>query len=154
MDADLNLVNPRNSRTDRQRQTMEEILKQGICPFCPENLLRFHGRLILKQTRHWVLTENQWPYENTRVHLLAIYRTRHIESIGEMEPRAGRELIRLAKWVEQSYGLPGGALALGMRFGDTETSGATVRHLHAQILSAAITDRTNPRYQPVRFRAG
>ena len=150
---DQSFITLEHARVDEQRQVMEEIIKQGVCPFCEENLYKFHQRPILKRTKHWILTENQWPYKNTRVHLLAIHTT-HVESIGEMEPEAGKELIELAKWAEVKYGLVSGALALGMRFGAPEASGATVRHLHAQLLAAEITDKNDPKYQPVRFRAG
>lgn len=146
-------VNTVNARLEDQRQVMEEILKAGFCPFCPEHLTKFHKKPILKETAHWFLTENQWPYENTRIHLLAIYK-KHVETLGELEPEAGKELFELGQWVETHFDLSSGALTMGMRFGDPESSGATVRHLHAQLISAAVTDRTNPQYKPVRFRAG
>lgn len=146
-------VNIANARLDEQRQVMEEILKRGLCPFCPEHLQKFHKNPVLRGTAHWFLTENQWPYENTKVHLLAIYK-HHAESLSELDSRAGEELLALAQWTEQTYKLSGGALTLGMRFGDPGASGATVRHLHAQFVSAAVTDRNDPAYRPVRFRAG
>lgn len=145
-------VNLANSRVEEQQKVMKEIIRQGICPFCPENFSRFHHEPILKQTPHWILTKNQWPYENTRIHLLLIY-TKHIESIGEMDPEAGREFVELARWAEKKYQLQSGALAIGMRFGDPIGSGATVKHLHAQILSAKFK-KGDPNYKPVRFRAG
>lgn len=146
-------VTMEHARLDEQRLVMEEILNQGICPFCRENLEKFHRRPILKETECWLLTENQWPYENTRIHLLAILKY-HAESIGELSGQAGRELIEIAGEVEEEYGLKSGALTIGMRFGDPERSGATVRHLHAQLIAAKITDKDNPLYRPVRFRAG
>lgn len=156
MDTDLNsssFVNLNNARLDQQRQAMEKILEGGFCPFCREHLGKFHRKPILKETAHWLLTENQWPYKNTKVHLLAIYK-KHIETLGELKPKAGKELVELAKWIEIRYRLAGGTLALGMRFGEPEINCGTVRHLHAQFISAAITDRTDSNYESVRFRAG
>ena len=144
-------VNLNNARLKEQRGVMEQILAQGVCPFCGEHLRKFHMQPILNETPHWILTNNQWPYENTKVHLLAIYKT-HAESFAETETGAGTELFELLRWAEKEYDIKGGGL--GMRFGDPAYNGGTVRHLHAQILAADISDKTNPGYKPVRFRVG
>ena len=130
---------------------MKQIEKEEICPFCIDNLARFHKKKILKLTLHWLVTKNQWPYQNTRVHLLAIYRE-HAENISEISPEAGKELFEIIRWAEEEYKITSGALA--MRFGDISGNGATVSHIHAQILSAKITNRSDPKYIPVRVRVG
>src|SRR6266498_398495 len=140
-----------NARKPEQRAVMEKILARGECPFCPKNLYKTHVRPIFREGIHWIVTDNQWPYENTRLHLLVIHRF-HVERLVDISPEAWRDLGNLVAWAEHEYQIDGGAL--GLRFGDPAKNGGTVRHLHAQLLTANITDKSNPNYKPVRFRGG
>ncbi len=140
-----------HARTDTQRTAMERIRIRGECPFCPENLPKEHKKPILRERLHWIVTENQWPYENTRVHLLVIAR-RHVERLGELPPGAGEELLTLLKEIEHHKEITSGAI--GIRFGEPERNGGTVRHLHVQVLVAEITDKSDPHYKPVKFKMG
>lgn len=137
-----------NTRFDDQREIMERIRANNECPFCLENLRKYHIRPILKEGTYWVITENAWPYENTRVHLLAILKT-HAEKLSELPPGAGDELIELAAWAEKEYAVKGGGLT--MRFGDTNHSAGTVLHLHAQFIAP---DIEKPDFKPVRVKLG
>lgn len=137
-----------NARLDDQRAVMEQIIADDSCPFCLENLRRYHKQPILKEGRYWLLTANQWPYEHTKVHLLVIYKT-HIEDLAQLDPAAAVELIELCQWAQREYQVPGGALA--MRFGDTRFSAGSVVHLHAQFIQPDLED---PEYQPTRFKIG
>jgi diadenosine tetraphosphate (Ap4A) HIT family hydrolase len=141
-------INLDNTRLEEQQRVMEEILRQGHCPFCEENLLKYHKQPILKESTHWRLTYNQWPYENTRLHLLAIYKA-HAVALHEITPAAGQELIELLQWAEKEFDVPGGSFA--MRFGDTDYSAGTVNHIHAQFI---VPELNAPTYQPVRFKIG
>jgi len=140
-----------NARYEDQRRVMEGIRKSGNCPFCPEHLKKSHREPILRRTEHWILTRNQWPYENTRVHLIAITRV-HAERISELPEGAGEELIALVGWAEKRFRIKGGGF--GFRFGSPEHSGGTVRHLHAQIMTARTTNRRSEKYKPLHFRLG
>lgn len=137
-----------NARLEEQRQVMQEIIDQGHCPFCMENIRKYHKQQILKDGQYWILTLNQWPYENTRVHLLAILKT-HAEKLAEVPAAAGQELFEMMAWAEQEYQVEGGAI--GMRFGDTNHSAGTVNHIHAQFI---IPDLKKPGFQPIRFKIG
>lgn len=137
-----------NAREEEQAQVMESIIEADHCPFCEENLRKYHREPILRETSHWLLTENQWPYEHTQHHFLIIYR-QHAESMAELDPVAGEELFELVAWLEQEYDLPGGGLA--MRFGDTRYSAGSVAHLHVQLL---VPDIEDPNYEPVRVKIG
>ena len=137
-----------NTRFEDQRAQMEKILAAGHCPFCPENLELYHTDPILKQGKFWFLTPNHWPYENTKVHLLAIA-TSHVEKLSDLPTGAGDELMELFSWAINEYKIPGGAFA--MRFGDTRYSAGTVQHLHAQFI---IPDVDKSDFQPVRFKIG
>ncbi len=119
-------------RREDQRVVMEEIKKQGHCPFCTENLEKYHKAPILKEGRFWVLTDNQWPYEKIKHQLLAVYKT-HVEHISEIDPEAGSELFTLFSEEAKKRNIPGGGLAI--RFGSSEhgSYGSSVLHIHAHL---------------------
>ncbi len=137
-----------NARVDEQRQVMEKIMAEGHCPFCPENFQLYHQRSIIKDGKYWFVTQNQWPYNNTKIQLLAIAKT-HIETLHEITPEAGAELFQLLGEIEVEEQIPGGGLAL--RFGDTDYSAGTVKHLHAQLI---VPDIEKHDFLPVRFKIG
>ncbi len=139
------------SRLPEQLNVMKKIVEDGVCPFCPENLHNYHKEPILKEGKFWLLTKNQWPYENVKNQLLAIYKT-HIEHISEMNPEAGKEIIELFQWGAKEFNMPGGAMA--MRFGSNPeygNYGSSVLHLHAHLIEA---DLQNKDREPVRFKVG
>ena len=139
-----------NARLDDQREVMKDIIDADHCPFCLENLQKYHKQPILKDGKYWLLTTNQWPYAHTKVHLLLIYKT-HVERLSELDPAAGVELLELAQWAEKEFSIPGGGLAL--RFGDTDYSAGTVAHLHAQLLQPDI-DAPDYDEKPVKVKIG
>ncbi len=121
-------------RREDQKVVMEEIDKQGHCPFCRENLEKYHKNPILKEGKFWILTENQWPYEKIKHQLLAIYKT-HIEHIEKMDPEAGKELLEMFKEEAKNRKIPGGGVA--MRFGSNPEHGnygSSVLHIHAHLI--------------------
>jgi len=126
-------INMKLIRRDDQRKVMEEIKDQGHCPFCRENLDKYHKRPIIKEGKFWVLTENQWPYEKTKHQLLAIYRT-HIEHLSEIDSKAGAELIEMFKEEAKKRKMEGGGIAI--RFGASEYGnfGSSVLHIHAHLI--------------------
>lgn len=137
-----------NARHDEQRQVMRQIIDADHCPFCAENLTKYHQQPIIKETKYWLLTYNQWPHANTKLNLLLIYKP-HAEKLCQLDAAAGGELIELVAWAEKHFQIPGGGWA--MRFGDTRYSAGTVRHLHAQLL---VPDLDKPGFEPVRFKIG
>lgn len=143
-------VNLDNARTQEQTSVMQDIVSADHCPFCRENLEKYHKLPILKEGDFWLVTENQWPYQHTKHHFLIIYKN-HITRPSELEKGAGDELIELSAWIEKEYQFPGGGLV--MRFGDTDYSAGSVSHLHAQVL---MPDIHHPTYdqKPVRVKIG
>lgn len=137
-----------NSREPEQIKVMEEIIENGECPFCYEVLKKYHRTPILKETEHWVLTRNAWPYANTREHFLLILKS-HKETLRELSPEEGADYFQMVAWAEKEFKLPGGGLA--MRFGDTNYSAGTIKHLHAQLI---VPDIDKPGFQPTRFKIG
>lgn len=127
-------VNLDNARLDVQREVMQGIIDDNVCPFCVDSLRKYHKRPIIETGEHWMLTENQWPYVNTRFHYLMIA-IQHIESILDVGPGAFEELGEMSKLVLRMENTDYGGLA--MRFGDITKTGATVGHLHAHIMQAS-----------------
>jgi diadenosine tetraphosphate (Ap4A) HIT family hydrolase len=122
---------------------MEEIAANGHCPFCAENLSKYHKKPIIKEGKYWILTDNQWPYENIKHQLLAIYKT-HIEHIKDMDPNAGTELIEMFKEEAIKRNIIGGGIA--MRFGTNPEKGnygSTVSHIHAHLIEPDL-DKLGP----------
>ncbi len=146
-----NFVNPANTRfrpDHAYRNVIEKIEQDGVCPFCPEHLKEYHKRPIIKRGRHWLLTDNMYPYKGTKHHLLLIHKT-HIEHASEISPDAWKELDQMIKFIARKRAIKGGALV--MRFGESAHTGASVAHLHANIIGA---DRENKKREPVLFRVG
>ncbi|PIR59223.1 MAG: hypothetical protein COU69_01400 [Candidatus Pacebacteria bacterium CG10_big_fil_rev_8_21_14_0_10_56_10] len=137
-----------NARHDDQRDVMRRIIAAGHCPFCRQNLERYHTPPIIKEGKYWLITTNKWPYRHTRHHWLLIG-LEHWESFAEAPAAAGAELFELVAWLERQHNLPGGGVAI--RFGDTDYSAGTVKHLHAQVI---IPDIEADDFQPTRFKIG
>lgn len=137
-----------NAREDDQRAVMQDIMAADHCPFCPENLLKYHKQPIIKDGQYWLVTTNQWPYPHTKFHFLLIYKE-HVTNLAGLNPEAGKELIELTQWLEKENNVKGGGLA--MRFGDTDFSAGTVAHMHVQFLVPSIEDEN---FEPVRIKIG
>jgi ATP adenylyltransferase len=128
------LINVSHARSAFQRDVMQRIAKDKVCPFCEEHFLKYHTRPILKKGKYWILTENFVPYEGAKHHLMIVSRT-HIEHFSELIPAARAELFDLFADECKKRGIRGGSLV--MRFGDTDYTGGSVAHLHAHMVSGA-----------------
>lgn len=126
-------INPAAVRREDQRVVMEEIKKQGHCPFCREHLEKYHSAPIIKEGEYWILTKNQWPYEKVKHQFLAIHKE-HVEHISEVTPEAGAELFAFFAATAKEYGFSGGGMAI--RFGSSEhgSYGSSVLHIHAHLI--------------------
>jgi ATP adenylyltransferase len=131
------LFEMRHTRVVAQHNRMAECIKLGLCPFCWENLEKYHDAPVLMQGKFWAITANDYPYKGTRLHFLAIY-YRHISSMAELEPGAGDELFVLFNKLCKEHEIIGATVI--MRSGEMKYTGATVFHLHAQIMSGASLD--------------
>lgn len=127
-------VNLSHARTKFQRDVMKRIQRDGVCPFCMKHFLTYHTKPIIADGTYWVLTENFEPYTGSKHHLLAVSK-KHVRHFTELPPRARAELFELFGNEVRRRRIPGGALF--MRFGDTNYTGGSVEHLHAQLVSGA-----------------
>lgn len=123
-----------NKRFAQGRGEYEKVIKtidsESKCPFCPDNF-KYHKKPILKKIDSWFITQNSWPYKNTRYHFLMI-NTKHKENFTELSSKDWESLKKLTNWAIKKYNLRGGAFAL--RFGETDYTGATVCHIHAHLI--------------------
>ena len=114
-------------------------MEDGVCPFCPEHLSKYHEPPVLKKGAHWLVTRNMYPYDNTAHHFLFIT-LEHITDSNHLSKEAWSELQDMVLWVNAEYGIESGTLL--MRSGDMNKTGATVKHLHAQFVVGS--DPTKP----------
>lgn len=112
-------------------KVLEKIVKEGMCPFCEEHLMNHHTEPILHKGEHWLVTKNAWPYEGTKHHFLLISRT-HIENIEDISSDAWTELHKHWGTLKKEHSFEGGTFFV--RSGNIKMTGATVRHLHANIV--------------------
>lgn len=113
-----------------QLKIMRQIRKAGHCPFCPENLPLYHKNPILREKDYWIVIDNQWPYPGKNIHQLVILK-QHAERFWELSREAWDELGLIAR----GFGLSIAGGGMGFRFGDPILSGASVKHLHFQLIS-------------------
>ena len=132
-------VRPDNTRSGDQRAVYEQIVKDGVCPFCQENFLKYHTKPILIDGQYWVFTESAWPYDGTRQHFLIVLK-RHEEKAENLTAEEGAELITMTSKLIKERGIKGGALA--MRFGSDPMLKNSVLHLHAQIIEPDLENPT------------
>lgn len=126
-----NKVLVEHSRSDEQRQVLEQIIADGVCPFCLENLKKYHGNPVTIISDHWIVTENQWPYDNALIQLLIIPK-RHVENWTDLTEEELLDWAKIVKDALKEYRIESGAVCT--RFGNLKQSGASVAHLHSQII--------------------
>ncbi|OHA68740.1 MAG: hypothetical protein A3J68_00085 [Candidatus Wildermuthbacteria bacterium RIFCSPHIGHO2_02_FULL_48_16] len=133
------VVSVKNARKGEYKRVIEEIHNKGKCPFCPENFL-YHKKPILKRKKNWFLTQDSWPYKNTKHHFLIIG-TKHKEKFSQLTKEDFAEVSELANWTIAKYKIQGGAVAV--RFGDANFTGASVSHLHFHIITPKIKTKNS-----------
>lgn len=127
---------------------MKRIMRDGVCPFCEEHFLKYHTKPIIKKGTHWILTENFEPYAGAKHHLLIVSR-KHITDFSKLSNAARAEMFALFAAECKKRKIRGGTVF--MRFGDTDFTGGTVEHLHAQLVSGATRDEGGA---PIETRIG
>ena len=125
-----------------------KIKEDGVCPFCEKNLPNYHKKPILKKGKYWLLTDNMYPYEGAKYHLLFVHRE-HIDHLRKMTTEAWAELYELVEEAIKERNIKGGAFL--MRFGETSYTGASVTHLHANLI---VADPSREGSRPIMTRLG
>ncbi|MCH7597620.1 HIT domain-containing protein [Patescibacteria group bacterium] len=113
------------------------------------NFLTYHTEIILRRGKYWIVTKNFKPYTGSKIHLLLLHKS-HIEHISDLKKEAWYELLSHVTWASKKFKLKGETLL--MRYGNTRYNGASVNHLHAQIISGVA--RTVKNAKPIRTVVG
>ena len=137
--------NHKAARSDAQLKKMQELSEEGICAFCPENIDRAEGK-VLFFTDHWMVKENGFPYEHTKLHLLLVPKV-HAATVSALPKDSQAEFLSVVAQCEKLYKLD--SYALGMRSGDMRRNGGSVEHIHAHLI---VGDTDDPKHEPVRFK--
>jgi diadenosine tetraphosphate (Ap4A) HIT family hydrolase len=128
----------KNARKEEQIEVMKKIISDGVCPFCHDFVDKvepaYHSNPVLLETDFWVVTRNAWPYDHTREHLILVIK-RHILTPEEMSDEEILDLWNIIKKVKQELKITHSTLL--MRSDSTGMTGATVQHLHAQLVVSA-----------------
>lgn len=124
-------VNPRFATKGEYKNVIAAIIKEGKCPFCPENF-KYHKHPVLRETKNWIITKSSWPYKNTREHIILISKN-HKENFQQLTLNDFFEIKKLVNWAIKEFKIKGGGLAL--RFGDTDCTGSSVAHLHFHLIA-------------------
>ncbi len=127
----VDVESARAAKRDDYSGVLETIRAGGFCPFCEEHLFKHHRKPLLFKTKRWLVTENAWPYEGTKYHFLFIARP-HVEEVADGPADLLKDLQVAYAKLRKRYDFKGATLA--MRTGDSAYTGATVRHLHAQLI--------------------
>lgn len=146
----MSFVNENNARPGTYGQVIADIAQQGVCPFCPEQIHKFHEKPIEERT-HWLVTENMYPYPATKHHVMLVHKT-HIEHIVDISAEAWSELQQIIVEQTKKRDLTGGSFVC--RFGDTKFTGASVTHLHAHLVQSNPDDAAYDTQQGLRVRLG
>ena len=126
-------VNTQNTRpAGGYDKVIADIAEKNVCPFCPEYLLEFHKNPI-ERRKYWIVTDNMYPYAPAKHHKLIIH-TEHIDHISKIIPEAWTELYEIVQELVEKNVIAGGTFL--MRFGETKFTGASVTHLHANLLQS------------------
>lgn len=143
-------VNQQNARPGGYDKVIADIAAQNVCPFCPEHLAEFHKK-PMEHRKFWIVTDNQYPYQPSKHHKLIIH-AEHIDHVSKIIPEAWTELYEIVQELVDANSIGGGTFL--MRFGETRFTGASVTHLHANLVQSNPDD---PAYDPaigVRTRVG
>lgn len=133
--SDNKKVNIDHAGTKEYREMLEQIQKDGICPFCVDfcegKSPTYHPNPILVETNWWVITENVRKYKGV-VHQFLLVPKVHVTKPWELADEVWSDLKLILEKISKLKNLSAGSFV--MRFGDTDFTGGTVTHLHAQIV--------------------
>jgi diadenosine tetraphosphate (Ap4A) HIT family hydrolase len=104
----------------------------NACLFCPQGMFIFK-KVPIFTTENWFVTENDFPYEGSVHHVLAVPK-RHIAQPDELTVNEIRDFFgTVIPTMETKFGECG--FTSVFRFGERSHTGATVEHLHFHFIS-------------------
>ncbi len=134
------------ARHSEQADRMKSLEQRGVCAFCRDNIKSETTSKVAIETKHWLVKDNDYPYKNTKCHLLIIPKE-HVLTVSELSIPAQSEFLKLISRIEKDYELSSFAVAL--RSGNMIYNGGTVEHIHAHVI---VGDTDDKNHEPVRFK--
>lgn len=125
---------------------MKDLEARGICMFCPEHIHNEARGSILLETKYWMIKTNDFPYNDTKIHVLIIPK-KHVTTLTELSTQAKSAFLKLIDDYARSQNLD--FYALGMRVGDMRYNGGSISHLHAHLIVGNVN---NINHESVRFK--
>lgn len=132
----MNYVDPTKAGSKDYEKELREIEATGECPFCQGNM-KWHSRPIIIDKKGWFATENQRPYKNAKIHILLICK-KHKTEFSELTSEDLGGVLVIIKELIAKFDIQGGGLTI--RFGKTQYTGATVKHLHFHLIVPEINN--------------
>ncbi|MDP3957865.1 MAG: hypothetical protein Q8Q36_00160 [bacterium] len=116
-------------------EMLERIERDKVCPFCvdfcQDKPPTYHPNQILLGTKWWVATPSVRKYKGAVKQFLFVPKT-HVLEPWQLPEEAWANLQFVIREVTKMENMP--AAAFLMRFGDTDYTGASVVHLHANLI--------------------
>nr|AIA14874.1 HIT domain protein [uncultured bacterium] len=138
--------NTEAARNERQLAKMRDLTERGVCMFCPEHIHKEAPGTVEAETSHWIVKHNDFPYDDTRLHVLIIPK-KHVSYINDLSKSAKQEFLEVVQATALRHKLK--SYAIAMRVGDMRYNGGSIEHMHAHLI---VGDVDNPNHQPVRFK--
>lgn len=135
-----------SARTSKQIAKMRHLKDSNICAFCPKYFTQFHDNPIEYETKHWIVSKNDYPYKDTKLHLLLVAK-KHVRSVAGLSRVAQVDFLEVITYLEKKFNLT--SYAIGMRNGDIRFNGGSVEHLHAHLV---VGDVDSANHEPIRFK--
>lgn len=150
MSAFVNHDNSQARPDGTYANVINQIAKDGICPFCPDNLAKYHKNPV-EEREMWLVTDNMYPYKPSKHHRLIISKE-HVTHMNQITPHGWHVLMEILTEEVARMNITGGTLI--MRFGDTHFTGASVSHLHMHIVQSDPEDPSYDKTKGLTMRIG
>lgn len=127
------IVDPRNARSPEYATELLRIQRSRKCPFCPGGKTLVEGQdPILAENDSWIAIQSHTPIANSDHHWV-IFPKRHVTDLTEQNSSETWDFLVLLKKLQKMFGGSGDVLCFSAREGNTEITGATVRHIHFNV---------------------
>lgn len=124
-------VEIRNARGQAMIEKWQRIINDNIDPFDPKYIKEYIGGNIILDSDHWYAFQNDHPYPETQYQFV-IPTKKFFTTFSEVPGNVSLDLDHICQKLAEKYNINGGARF--QRFGDPLISGASVIHLHAQLI--------------------
>lgn len=121
------------ARSEAQLKKMEELESKGLCVFCLDVVEKESINPVEFETSHWYVKKNDYPYENTELHLVIVPKE-HVKTVSQLSQLAKSEFLDVVAQIEKRYQID--SFAVGLRSGDMRFNGGSIEHLHAHVIVA------------------